>query len=242
MSRLAVATASELETFCVERGLSSANERDHLAKCCKAVAVDLTAQLPEPRPALFPFGFGDRHGWIGLGGVDVVFRWTTRAPTFLELKCGSGTSALRPCVWDAVKLATAVLGGNASSAYMLAGARAPASVWSARCAGAELFDSGEWETTGPDIRERFRSDWTFGRGRELPMCRVACQPRFAPSPVARCRLRSVECHGRYVSRASRRLAIARPTGPGIYHLAGRLHEAQREPLPVRSSAMTRQPR
>jgi hypothetical protein len=168
MSRLAVATASELETFCVERGLSSANERDHLAKCCKAVAVDLTAQLPEPRPALFPFGFGDRHGWIGLGGVDVVFRWTTRAPTFLELKCGSGTSALRPCVWDAVKLATAVLGGNASSAYMLAGARAPASVWSARCAGAELFDSGEWETTGPDIRERFRSDWTFWERERTP--------------------------------------------------------------------------
>ena len=166
MSRLAAATASKLESFCVERGLLYANERDHLTKCCKAVAVDLTAHLPAPRPALFPFGFGDRHGWIGLGGVDVVFRWSTRAPTFLELKCGSGTAALRPCVWDAVKLATAVLGGNASSAYMLAGA--PASVWSAKCAGAELFDSGRWETTGPDIRERFRRDWTFWESERTP--------------------------------------------------------------------------
>lgn len=166
MSRVAVATAHALETFCLERGLSHANERDHLAKCCKAVAVDLTAQLPEPRPALFPFGFGDRHGWIGLGGVDVVFRWSTRAPTFLELKCGSGKAALRPCVWDAVKLATAVLGGNASSAYMLAGA--PASVWSAGCAGAEFFASAEWRTTSPEVRDRFRADWAFWESEKTP--------------------------------------------------------------------------
>ena len=164
--RLAVDTASELEEFCAERALAHANERDHLARCCKTVAARIVAELPPPRPALAPFGFGERHEWIGLGGVDVVFRWDTREPTFVELKSGSSTGVLRPCVWDAVKLATAVLGGNASSGYMLAAA--PASAWRAGYLGAELFESGEWLTLSPEIRDRFRSDWTFWESEATP--------------------------------------------------------------------------
>lgn len=164
--RLTVETASELEAFCAERALAYANERDHLARCCKAVAARIVAELPPPRPALSPFGFGERHEWIGLGGVDVVFRWEAREPTFVELKSGSGTGALRPCVWDAVKLATAVLGGNASSGYMLAAA--PVSAWRTGYLGAELFESGEWLTLGPEIRDRFRGDWSFWASEATP--------------------------------------------------------------------------
>jgi len=41
-------------------------------------------------------------------------------------------------------------------------------LWRARCPGAELFDSREWETLGRDIRGRFRSDWTFWENESTP--------------------------------------------------------------------------
>ena len=165
LQRVAEDAASELERFCAARGLTYANERDHLAKCCRTVTTRIAAAL-EPPIALSPNAFGDRHGWIGLGGVDLVCRWADRPPTFLELKCGAGKSALRPCVWDAVKLSTAVLGRNACSGYLLAGA--PVSDWAARVPGAEFFDSAEWETLGPDVRERFLSDWRFWESEATP--------------------------------------------------------------------------
>ena len=151
--------------FCAANGLRYANERDHLSKSVKR-SVEQAAVALAPRPALHPFAFGDRHGWIGLGHVDVVLRWRDSPPTFLELKCGSGSDALRACVWDALKLATALLGGNARSAYLIAGA--PTAVWRARRPGAEFFDSGEWETLGWDIRGRFRSDWKFWESETTP--------------------------------------------------------------------------
>jgi hypothetical protein len=98
-------------------------------------------------------GFGPKHGWLGLGVVDVIFRWTDQAATFAELKCGE----LWPCVWDAVKLATAVLGGNACSAYLLAGART--SDWERPIAGAQFFETAEWMTLGPEVRDRFLPSW-----------------------------------------------------------------------------------
>ena len=154
VERIAQETARELEEFCSTGSLQYANERDHLAKCCKLATERVTASLTPP-PALSPFAFGDKHGWLGLGLVDVVLRWTV-APTFIELKSGNGKNTLRPCVWDAVKLAIAVLKGNAANGYLLAAS--PAANW--KLAGAELFDSrDEWKTLGPDIRDAFLPDW-----------------------------------------------------------------------------------
>jgi hypothetical protein len=156
LRRVADATARELETFCAELQLTYPNERDHLAKCCKTATARLASALDRP-PALSPYSFGDPRGWVGLGNVDVVLRWADRQPTFLELKCGTGKHVLRPCVWDALKLSTAVLGGNAASGYLLAGA--PTSDWRAPVPGADLFESVEWVTVGPQVRDRFLADW-----------------------------------------------------------------------------------
>lgn len=179
LSCVAVETARELETLCATKRLTYANERDHLAPCCK-MATARVAGPHEQRPALSPLGFGELHGWVGLGLVDVVFRWTDRRPTFLELKCGMGKNVLRPCIWDAVKLSTAVLGGNAGAGYLLAGART--SDWLARVAGADLFESGEWDALGPDVRDRFIADWRFWESEATPHVpgRVAKQFRTIP--------------------------------------------------------------
>lgn len=165
VGRVAAETARELELFCSANRLAYANERDHLAKCCKIATARVSGSLGQP-PALGPHAFGDRHGWVGLGLVDVVLRWADRPPTFLELKCGAGKSVLRPCVWDAVKLSTAVLGRNARSAYLLAGA--PESDWQARAPGSELFESAERDTLGPHVRDRFLADWRFWESEATP--------------------------------------------------------------------------
>ena len=34
--------------------------------------------------------------------------------------------------------------------------------------GAEFFGSAEWETLGPDVRERFLSDWRFWESEATP--------------------------------------------------------------------------
>jgi hypothetical protein len=154
--RIAGETANELAAFCAERGLLYANERDHLAKCCK-IAADRVRSSLDPQPAFGPLAFGEPHGWIGLGSVDAVLRWATGAATFVELKCGGDNRALRPCVWDAAKLATGLLGGNAGAGYLLAGA--PAAKWREGIPGSELFLTAEWETLGTAIRERFIGDW-----------------------------------------------------------------------------------
>jgi hypothetical protein len=152
LRRVVEVTASELEEFCAVRRLEYANERDHLDPCCRVAVQRLVRELENP-PALSPRDFGERHGWLGLGLVDVVFRWADPGPTFVELKC----RALWPCVWDAVKLATAVLGGNAGAAYLVAGARA--SDWQKPIDGSQFFETGEWKTLGPDVRDRFLSSW-----------------------------------------------------------------------------------
>lgn len=130
--RVAEMTAMGLERFCAACNLRYANERDHLARCCRPAAMRIASTV-EPRPALSPYGFGEKHGWVGLGTVDVVFRWPDRPAIFVELKCGAGTRILSACVWDAVKLATAVLGGNAGAGYLLAGA--PTTSWASRIPG-----------------------------------------------------------------------------------------------------------
>jgi hypothetical protein len=162
---LAEAAATALETFCATHGLAYANERDHFAPCCRTAVARITADLDE-RPALSPYAFGAKHGWVGLGSVDLVVRWPKRAPAFLELKCGAGAHVLRPCVWDAVKLATAVHGGNAGAGYLLAGAPAPE--WAKPIAGAEFFDTAEWHTLGPRVRDKFRADWRFWASERSP--------------------------------------------------------------------------
>lgn len=152
LRRVVEVTASELQDFCAVRQLEYANERDHLDPCCRVAVQQLVRELENP-PALSPRDFGEKHGWLGLGLVDVVFRWADRAPTFVELKCRE----LWPCVWDAVKLATAVLGSNAGSAYLLAGART--SDWERQIDGSQFFETGEWKTLGPEVRDRFLASW-----------------------------------------------------------------------------------
>lgn len=157
---IAEETATELEKFCSKHGLPYADEQRCLAPCCKEATKRVAGSL-DPPPALSPFAFGDKHGWLGLGLVDVVLRWPgeDEPPTFLELKCGDKEHTLRPCVWDAVKLAIAVLKGNARAGYLLAGS--PAASWEKPVVpGAELFESRpSWETLGPHIRDAFLPDW-----------------------------------------------------------------------------------
>lgn len=150
---LVAAVAGELERFCAEHGRNWANERDHLTPCTKCVIEGL---LPTWTPTLThgPFGFGERHGWTKLGRVDVVLHEAERLPIFVEVKCGAENTSLAPCSWDAVKLGTAIAGGNARAAYLLAGA--PTAVWqTAARVGAEFFTDAVHETV--EIRDRYRA-------------------------------------------------------------------------------------
>jgi hypothetical protein len=137
------------------------NEQSHLAPQCKLAAAEVAAPC-DPTPALAPFDFGSRLGWVGLGNVDVVFRWPDCGAAFVELKCNRDLSAW---VWDAVKLAAGVLHGNADSSYLLAGA--PTSAWMKPARGAELFADKQWETLGRDIRDAYR-DWRYSWQEEVP--------------------------------------------------------------------------
>ena len=159
--RLAELSATKLEAFCLEGGVASANEQSHLAPQCKLAAIAVAATC-DPTPALEPFHFGPKLGWVGLGNVDVVFRWPERGAIFVELKCGSDLSA---CVWDAVKLAAGVLHDNADSAYLLVGA--PTTAWMKPARGAELFADRRWDTFGPEIRDAYR-DWWHRWQEEVP--------------------------------------------------------------------------
>ncbi len=76
-------------------------------------------------------------GWPSKSNVDLSFRDQDGALALLELKW----DALSQCVWDVAKLALAVAEGQATFAYIVAGARAK--TWSARKPGTELFDSAE---------------------------------------------------------------------------------------------------
>jgi hypothetical protein len=156
VQRVAEMTAAELERFCADRQLVYANERDHLGKCCREALVRIIGGLDDA-PALSPHTYGHKHGWIGVGSVDVVLRWRHCPATFLELKCGARPNVLTACVWDALKLATALLGGNAGAGYLLAGA--PATYWAARKAGAEFFETAEWDTLGPSVRNNYMAYW-----------------------------------------------------------------------------------
>jgi hypothetical protein len=158
LRHVAETAAVGLEEFCASRQLRFANERDHMAPCCADAVARITGVL-EVAPYLGGHAYGLKHGWRGLGHVDVVLRWAHRPATFLELKCGARSDALAACVWDAVKLGTAVLGGNAGAGYLLAGA--PASRWTGRAAGAELFETAEWVTLGPDVRDAYLPYWRF---------------------------------------------------------------------------------
>lgn len=165
-------SARILEGFCAQHGLTKANERDHLAPACKCAAVEVAARFDVAR-LLDSSGFGDKLGWTGLGDVDLVFRWPNRGHTFVELKCGSDLSA---CVWDAVKLAAGVLHGNASSAYLLAGA--PATAWEKPARGAELFTDGQWQTDGAEIREKYK-DWWYAWQEETVPAHPKPEPPFS---------------------------------------------------------------
>jgi hypothetical protein len=152
MRKVAELTTTELENFCTFHKLERAGENRALAPSCKKAVARAARALRDP-PALNSLAFGEKHGWRGLGSVDLVMRWANRRPVFLELKCDE----LSPCVWDAVKLATAVLGGNAGSGYLLASART--SDWEKPIAGSQFFETAEWTTLGTDVRDRFLSSW-----------------------------------------------------------------------------------
>jgi hypothetical protein len=149
-------SAAELERYCAQLGIAAANEQKHLQPSCSRVAAQLAAEWI-PLPLLAPKTFGDKLQWVGLGSVDVVFRWTEMPDTFVELKCGATPSALGPCSWDALKLAAGILAGNAGSGYLLAGV--PTVLWEGKTLGWELFTTREWRTDA--LRESFFSWWAF---------------------------------------------------------------------------------
>jgi hypothetical protein len=207
--RMAAETAKELAAFCVERGLVYANERDHLAKCCKIAADQVRSSL-DPPPAVAPLAFGEPHGWIGLGSVDVVLRWATGGATFVELKCGSDNHALRPCVWDAAKLATGLLGGNAGAGYLLA-ARPPPSGGKASL-GPSSFSRPSGRRSAP--RSGSGLSTTGGSGRARDTSRAGCPQRSEPSRSALTCWRSPRRHGSFASRALNRSARLGSCGQG----------------------------
>ena len=153
VQNLTAMTAVQLETLCANGAVVSPNERDHLSKACKMAAAAVASEMQVP-PVLSPFGFGPLLGWIGLGNVDLVFRWPDRQPIFVELKCGCD---LTDCVWDVVKLSAAVLHGNAETGYLLAGA--PVARWDAGTPGGEFFEEGVWETRGRLVRDAYVKSW-----------------------------------------------------------------------------------
>jgi hypothetical protein len=110
-----------------------------------------------PSPGLTPKSFGDKLSWVGLGGVDVVFRWPDTKPAFVELKCGAKSDTLGPCAWDALKLASGISNGNAGTGYLLAAL--PTALWDASTLGRELFTTRGWSTL--ELRNSFSSWWPF---------------------------------------------------------------------------------
>lgn len=161
-------------------GLTAINEAKHLHPACKQAAKTLAATW-QPAPAIGPYGFGDKLGWVGLGLVDMVFRWPGGDRTFLELKCGASSSSLTACSWDAVKLASGLLAGNAASGYLLAGA--PTASWRQSILGASLFDAGTWTTTGPEIRDAFATWWRHWQEESSPHVPGRVAARFETVPV-----------------------------------------------------------
>jgi ADP-ribosylglycohydrolase len=160
---VAAESAAELERHCATAGLVRANERDQLQRCCTRATERLAAGW-EPSPELTPKTFGNPIGWVGLGLVDVVLRWPDLPPTFVELKCGATNDTLGPCSWDALKLASGVLAGNAGTGYMLAGL--PATLWKADTPGREFFDTRPW--TAHELRESFLSWWRHWEKEKTP--------------------------------------------------------------------------
>ena len=150
---VATGVALELPPLYARSGKKWLSERYHVQPATNLVVARLAPRW-SPRPALVGKAFGDTCGWKRLGTVDNVFNWPDGTRIFLELKCGIDLSA---CVWDAVKLATGVLGGNAESGYMLAAA--PRDRWQSAARGTELFATARWETAGPAIRHAYRDWW-----------------------------------------------------------------------------------
>jgi hypothetical protein len=162
IERLGKAVAREMPIVYAEKGRKNVSEMRHLQPATNRV-LERLAPTWMPAPALGSKKFGDMLGWVGLGHVDNVLTWPDGSRTFLELKCGNDLSA---CVWDMVKLAAAVLGGNATSAYMLAGASVAS--WQKPTPGAEFFRSQEWQTMGFDVRARYEKWWRFWQNETTP--------------------------------------------------------------------------
>jgi ADP-ribosylglycohydrolase len=160
---VAAKTAAELERHCAESGVATANEQKQLQPCCTRATRQLAAGW-EPTPALTSKRFGDTLGWVGLGSVDVVLRWPDHPPTFIELKCGAAKDTLGPCSWDALKLASGVLAGNACTGYLLAGL--PTALWETETLGHELFNTRDWTAT--ELRELFLSWWRYWEKETTP--------------------------------------------------------------------------
>lgn len=160
LSELAREVARELPGTYAKKARKNLSEQFHLQPTTNRVVERLAATW-HPTPSLVGKTFGDKLGWIGLGHVDTVFSWADGTRLFLELKCGTDLSA---CAWDAVKLASGVLNGNAFAGYMLAGS--PSSLWRKPIPGAELFERGKWHTTG--VRDAHLKWWRFWQGEKTP--------------------------------------------------------------------------
>lgn len=93
--------------------------------------------------------------WPRLGSVDLAVTWPNADRILVELKCGTNRDSLGPCIWDAAKLALALLRGEGTRAYQLAGA--PEASWKRPIRGCELLGDGRWTAT--EYREVYLDWW-----------------------------------------------------------------------------------
>lgn len=151
-------SAAVLESVAKERRLEWVNERDHQSKAVHralAGSSNITGvTLDGARRVKWP------DHWPRVGDIDLIIR-TGELRAAIELKCGAGKDALAACVWDAVKLATALSLGDVHAAYLVAAAPAPRFVIGTRgpddiptCA--EFFTApSTWGTA--DVRQTYRT-------------------------------------------------------------------------------------
>lgn len=151
-------TASYCAELAAEHGLETVNERDHLQKQFNRALVERAAVWPDA-----PVVKADRRCDLSehfdhCGDVDASIRWPGESPVFIELKAGAGKDSLGPCIWDVLKLATALRTGACSSAYLVAAA--PQTRWaSPKSDGNELFAPSQ--VYAADLRDRYPSWWRF---------------------------------------------------------------------------------
>lgn len=126
-------------------------EKDLQAILC--LELDRCATAIEPHYELGEKSVNLGARWPKVGQADVALE-RREERILLELKWGEGN--LRNCAWDLAKLGCALATGQASQAFLVAGA--PAGNWNTAL-GSELFDEQSWPIS--HLRERYLKCWQF---------------------------------------------------------------------------------